>query len=117
MEISKMTTLRLMMDQEKKNLENLRSSSNNSNRNSNDISRAEANITKLGEQLRQMCGEVSNSQKCPSSCIVFIHQSNRKKNEHNKIPSSQKLTMRLKENTIRIIRTEKLKIFFFSLFI
>lgn len=61
MEISKMTTLRLMMDQEKKNLENLRSSSNNSNRNSNDISRAEANITKLDEQLRQMCGEVSNS--------------------------------------------------------
>lgn len=59
MEISKMTTLRLMMDQEKKNLENLRSSNNNSNRNSVDILRAEANITKLSEQLRQMCGEVS----------------------------------------------------------
>lgn len=57
-----MTTLRLMMDQEKKNLENLKSSSSNSNRNSNDILRAETNITKLGEQLRQMCGEVSNSQ-------------------------------------------------------
>lgn len=61
MEISKISTLRLMMDQEKKNLENLRSSSNNSNRNSNDILRAEANITKLGEQLRQMCGEVSKT--------------------------------------------------------
>lgn len=57
MEISRMTTLRLMMDQEKKNLENLKSSSN---RNSNDIVRAEANITALGEQLRQMCGEVSD---------------------------------------------------------
>lgn len=58
MEISKMKTLRLMMEQEKKNLENLKSSSSS---NRNDIVRAEANILKLGEQLRQMCGEVSIS--------------------------------------------------------
>lgn len=68
-----MTTLRLMMDQEKKNLENLRSSSNNSNRNSIDILKAEANITTLGEELRQMCGEVSKPLVAPSSRLIFFH--------------------------------------------
>lgn len=56
MEYSKMSTLRLMMEQEKKNLENLKSSSNS---NRNDILRAETNIIKLSEQIKQMCGEVS----------------------------------------------------------
>lgn len=46
-----------MMDQEKKNLENLKSS-NNGNR--NDIVQAETNILRLQEQLRQMHGEVSD---------------------------------------------------------
>lgn len=55
MEISKMQTLRLMLDQEKKNLENLKSP-NNVNR--NEVMRAETNISKLTDQLRQMCGEV-----------------------------------------------------------
>lgn len=56
MEFTRITTLRLMMDQEKKNLENLKTS-NNGNR--NDITQAETNILRLQEQLRQMHGEVS----------------------------------------------------------
>lgn len=56
MEFSKMNTLRLMLDQEMKNLENLKQSSGS---NRNEIVRAEANITKLNDQLKQMCGEVS----------------------------------------------------------
>lgn len=55
MEYSKMTTLRLMLDQEMKNLENLKQSSGS---NRNEIARAEATIAKLNEQLKQMCGEV-----------------------------------------------------------
>lgn len=47
-----------MLDQEKKNLENLKSS-NNANR--NEVTQAETNILRLQEQLRQMHGEVSNA--------------------------------------------------------
>ncbi|XP_031622413.1 uncharacterized protein LOC116340198 isoform X2 [Contarinia nasturtii] len=53
-EFTRINTLRLMMDQEKKNLENLKTS-NNANR--NDIAQAETNILRLQEQLRQMHGE------------------------------------------------------------
>lgn len=59
MEFTRISTLRLMLDQEKKNLENLKSS-NNANR--NEITQAETNILRLQEQLRQMHGEVSNAQ-------------------------------------------------------
>lgn len=45
-----------MLDQEKKNLENLKVS-NNADR--SEITKAETNILKLQEQLRQMHGEVS----------------------------------------------------------
>lgn len=58
-EFTRISTLRLMLDQEKKNLENLKSS-NNANR--NEITQAETNILRLQEQLRQMHGEVSNAQ-------------------------------------------------------
>lgn len=44
-----------MLDQEKKNLENLKTS-NSSNR--TEIIQAETNIMRLGEQLRQLHGEV-----------------------------------------------------------
>ncbi|XP_055318841.1 uncharacterized protein LOC129576874 isoform X6 [Sitodiplosis mosellana] len=54
LEFTRITTLRLMLDQEKKNLENLKTS-NNGNR--NDIGQAETNILRLQEQLRQMHGE------------------------------------------------------------
>lgn len=57
MEFTRISTLRLMLDQEKKNLENLKSS-NNANR--NEVTQAETNILRLQEQLRQMHGEVSN---------------------------------------------------------
>lgn len=57
-EITRLSTLRLMVEQEKKNLENLKTS-NNANR--NEIIQAETNIMRLNEQLRQMHGEVSNS--------------------------------------------------------
>lgn len=57
MEHAKIRTLRLMLDQEKKNLENLVANSSSGNR--QDRSRAEANIRKLQEQLRQVGGEVS----------------------------------------------------------
>lgn len=46
-----------MLDEERKNLENLKTS-NNANR--NDVAQAETNILKLQEQLRQMHGEVSD---------------------------------------------------------
>ncbi|XP_037917502.1 uncharacterized protein LOC119655610 isoform X4 [Hermetia illucens] len=55
MEHAKIRTLRLMLDQEKKNLENLVANSSSGNR--QDRSRAEANIRKLQEQLRQVGGE------------------------------------------------------------
>lgn len=58
MEFTRISTLRLMLDQEKKNLENLKSS-NNANR--NEITQAETNILRLQEQLRQMHGEVSSA--------------------------------------------------------
>lgn len=60
-----------MLDQEKKNLENLKSS-NNANR--NEITQAETNILRLQEQLRQMHGEVSV--KCITSTKQFINQHN-----------------------------------------
>lgn len=54
-EFTRINTLRLMLDQEKKNLENLKTS-NSANR--NEITQAETNIFKLQDQLRQMHGEV-----------------------------------------------------------
>ena len=56
MEYSKMHTLSLMLDQERKNLDNLKGS-NEVNKGS-DIVRAEANIRTLQEQLKQMCGDL-----------------------------------------------------------
>ena len=56
MEYSKMHTLSLMLDQERKNLDSLKGC-NEVNKGS-DIVRAEANIRTLQDQLRQMCGEV-----------------------------------------------------------
>ncbi|ETN67114.1 hypothetical protein AND_001084 [Anopheles darlingi] len=54
MEVHKINTLRLMLDQEKKNLENL----NASNRQRTpESARAEATIQKLQKELHQMCGE------------------------------------------------------------
>lgn len=58
-----------MMDQEKKNLENLKTS-NNANR--NEIGQAETNILRLQEQLRQMHGEVSDRNRCPYTFIVYL---------------------------------------------
>lgn len=45
-----------MWEQETKNLENLKSSSNI---NHNEIAKAEMNISRLSDQLRQLQGEVS----------------------------------------------------------
>lgn len=61
-----------MLDEERKNLENLKTS-NNANR--NDIGQAETNILKLQEQLRQMHGEVSKSikSKCVTRCSLMTH--------------------------------------------
>jgi hypothetical protein len=53
-----------MLEQEKKNLEKLRE---NESQNGNEISRAEANIRTLQEQLKQSTGDVSR--KC--FCIFF----------------------------------------------
>lgn len=61
LEFTKINTLRLFLDQEKKNLENLKTS-NNANR--NEIAQAETNILRLQEQLRQMHGEVSDRFEC-----------------------------------------------------
>lgn len=55
LEFTRINTLRLMLDQEKKNLENLKTS-NSANR--NEITQAETNILRLQDQLRQMHGEV-----------------------------------------------------------
>lgn len=57
LEFSKINTLRLFLDQEKKNLENLKTS-NSANR--NEIAQAETNILRLQEQLSQLHGEVSD---------------------------------------------------------
>lgn len=55
MELSKIQTLRLMLDQERKNLEVLLADKKQS---APEISRAEQNIRTLEEQLKQICGEV-----------------------------------------------------------
>ncbi|XP_055694236.1 uncharacterized protein LOC129796382 isoform X3 [Lutzomyia longipalpis] len=62
MEFSKIQTLQLMLDQEKKNYEALRTASSSSGGGGNrqDMARSEANIRKLQEQLRQVCGEDMN---------------------------------------------------------
>ncbi|XP_055706174.1 rho guanine nucleotide exchange factor 12 isoform X6 [Phlebotomus papatasi] len=57
MEFSKMQTLRLMLDQEKKNYDALLAASNSGGGNRQEMARSEANIRKLQEQLRQVCGE------------------------------------------------------------
>ncbi|XP_058065782.1 uncharacterized protein LOC131215411 [Anopheles bellator] len=54
MEVHKINTLRLMLDQEKKNLENLSASSK---QRTPESARAEATIQKLQKELHQMCGE------------------------------------------------------------
>ncbi|XP_055706170.1 uncharacterized protein LOC129803551 isoform X3 [Phlebotomus papatasi] len=60
MEFSKMQTLRLMLDQEKKNYDALLAASNSGGGNRQEMARSEANIRKLQEQLRQVCGEDMN---------------------------------------------------------
>ncbi|XP_063697194.1 rho guanine nucleotide exchange factor 11 isoform X3 [Culicoides brevitarsis] len=55
MEFSKMQTLRLMLDEEKKNLEALVLA--NKNQQSPEIARAQTTIRTLQEQLNQVCGE------------------------------------------------------------
>lgn len=56
MEFTKIQTLRLMLDQEKKNLEIINSGNRN---NGQDMARAETNIRKLEEELKYVCGEVN----------------------------------------------------------
>lgn len=56
MEYTKLHTLHMMLEQEKKNLEKLRE---NESQNCNEIARAEANIRTLQEQLRQSTNDVS----------------------------------------------------------
>lgn len=58
-----------MLDQEKKNLENLKIS-NNANR--NEVGQAETNILRLQEQLRQMHGEVSDRNRCPYTLTALV---------------------------------------------
>lgn len=55
-EYTKLHTLYMMLEQEKKNLEKLRE---NESANGNEIARAEANIRTLQEQLRQSTNDVS----------------------------------------------------------
>ncbi|XP_070505008.1 rho guanine nucleotide exchange factor 12-like isoform X1 [Chironomus tepperi] len=57
-EFTKMHTLYLMLEQEKKNLEKLKE---NESQNANEIGRAEANIRTLQDQLKQSTGDVSSS--------------------------------------------------------
>lgn len=54
-EYTKLHTLYMMLEQEKKNLEKLRE---NESQNGNEIARAEANIRTLQEQLRQSTNDV-----------------------------------------------------------
>lgn len=63
MELSKIQTLSLMLDQERKNLDVLLATKKQS---APDIACAEQNIRKLEEQLKQICGEVN---------IITIQQS------------------------------------------
>lgn len=56
-EFTKVHTLYLMLEEEKKNLEKLRE---NESQNVNAISRAEGNIRTLQEQLKQSTGDVSS---------------------------------------------------------
>ncbi|XP_058459872.1 rho guanine nucleotide exchange factor 11 isoform X3 [Malaya genurostris] len=79
MEFHKIKTLRLMLEQEKKNLENLNSS--HKQRTPESV-RAEATIKKLQEELAQMCGEALNA--TPPS--AHMNQSISKK--HRRIVSS-----------------------------
>ncbi|XP_059622198.1 uncharacterized protein LOC132265518 [Phlebotomus argentipes] len=60
MEFSKMQTLRLMLEQEKKTYDSLVAASNSGGSNRQEMARSEANIRKLQEQLRQVCGEDMN---------------------------------------------------------
>ena len=71
MEFSKIQTLRLMLDEERKNLESLSTSSSGNRQKNPEIGRAEANIKKLQEQLKQICGEVNI--KSTVLIIFFIH--------------------------------------------
>lgn len=64
-EFTKVHTLYLMLEQEKKNLEKLRE---NESQNGNEISRAEANIRTLQEQLKQSTGDVSSE----NDLIIFL---------------------------------------------
>lgn len=66
-EFTRIHTLRLMLDQETKNLENLKASSNI---NHNEISKAEMNISRLNDQLRQLQGEV---RKASILCHFFFN--------------------------------------------
>lgn len=54
--MTKIQTLHLYLDKEKKNLENLKST----NANRNDILRAEHTIGKLQEELQLLCVEVNS---------------------------------------------------------
>lgn len=56
MEFSKLQTLRVMLEHERINLENLQT---NHPLKTADIARAEGNIKALQEQLKQVCGEVN----------------------------------------------------------
>ncbi|XP_049538869.1 uncharacterized protein LOC125953380 isoform X3 [Anopheles darlingi] len=86
MEVHKINTLRLMLDQEKKNLENL----NASNRQRTpESARAEATIQKLQKELHQMCGEALNQSVAAAAAAAAaagVNQSISKK--HRRIVSS-----------------------------
>jgi hypothetical protein len=58
MEQFKVQTLNLMLDQERKTLENLKNKNSDSVSHRAEIARAEQNIRKLRDQLQQSCGEV-----------------------------------------------------------
>lgn len=71
MEFSKMQTLRLMLEEEKKNLDALLS---DKKQQSPEIAKAQATIRTLQEQLNQVCGEVSND----FFFHLFIHLTHQK---------------------------------------
>lgn len=60
-EYTKLHTLHLMLEQEKKNLDKLRE---NEFQNGNEIAKAEANIRKLQDQLKQTTNDVSPAKLC-----------------------------------------------------
>lgn len=68
MELSKIQTLSLMLDQERKNLDALQANK----KQPADIACAEQNIRKLTEQLKQICGEVNISYKKSKSLLIFF---------------------------------------------